>query len=193
MSWFHLCHFPLHESRHFLPLLPVNQTMNFYAADLNSPSPYPSNSYPSSPFTAAAYPQFLDPNLARPRSPSPASESYIHASEVVILEPQSFSEIPSAVHILRSNQVVVLNLANMANEEAQRSVDFIAGGAYMCQGSLEKIDINIFLLTPQSTNIRVEGNADQTKATSPQATAKVSTYPEVSINPPNYFISPRAS
>lgn len=99
---------------------------------------------------------------------SAISESFVQTSEVVILEPISFSEVPSAVHILRNNKVVVLNLAKMAREEAQRSVDFIAGGAYMHQGSLEKIDINIFLFTPQNTNIRLESHADQNAPISPQ-------------------------
>lgn len=168
--------------------------MTFHAPDFNSPSPYQSGPYQSGSFApAAAYPQFLDPSPARFPSPSPAPESYIHASEVVILEPRSFSDIPSAVHSLRRNQVVVLNLTNMVHEEAQRSVDFIAGGAYMCRGSLEKIDINIFLLTPQSTNISVDGHQDTAQTTPPQTSLNPNSYPEVSISPPSYFLSPRAS
>ncbi|MEY3297353.1 MAG: hypothetical protein RLZZ597_613 [Cyanobacteriota bacterium] len=123
-------------------------------------SHYTSTDYPPSPiFSSAAH---WDQHQAYTHRAMPVSESYIHTSEVVIIEPQSFSEVPSAVQILRNNKVVVLNLAHMANAEAQRSIDFIAGSAYMCQGSLEKIDVNIFLLTPYSTNIRVE--ASQTQA-----------------------------
>lgn len=172
--------------------------MNFHASDFNpytsNPSnlnPYASNQY--STYATPAYPQFLEPSQPRHyRTPS-EPDSYIQRSEVVILEPQAFAEIPSAVQILRRNQLVVLNLARMSNEEAQRSIDFIAGGAYMCQGSLEKIDVNIFLLTPQDTNIRVEENQSQARSDSPQEPSSLGTNPDVAISSPNYFLTPRAS
>lgn len=137
--------------------------MNFHApAFSHEPfSHYNSDSFFSSPVN-------LNHHQAYPPRATSVRESYIQASEVVILEPQSFIDVPPAVQILRNNKVVVLNLAHMSNVEAQRSIDFIAGGAYMCQGSLEKIDINIFLLTPQSTNIRVETSSLQTTSDSAQ-------------------------
>jgi FtsZ-interacting cell division protein YlmF len=130
--------------------------MTFQSPALNhyTPSYYTANS-------SFTYPSDISQVLDSSQNTKTTPESYIQTSEVVILEPTSFSEVPSAVQILRNNQVVVLNLANMAKEEAQRSVDFIAGGAYMYQGSLEKIDIHIFLFTPRNTNIRVENYADQ--------------------------------
>ncbi|QQE64055.1 cell division protein SepF [Leptolyngbya sp. BL0902] len=131
--------------------------MNFQAPAFHCDtfSHYPSDSFFSSPVN-------LSHQQSYPYRTTSVREGYIQASEVVILEPQSFEEVPPAVQILRNNKVVVLNLAHMMNAEAQRSIDFIAGGAYMCQGSLEKIDANIFLLTPQSTNIRVEASQAQT-------------------------------
>lgn len=151
---FHSCHYTAGLFRLFF--ISVSIAMTFQAPAFNhyTPSYYTANSgFPCSSDSS----QILGSSQNTKTTP----ESYIQTSEVVILEPTSFSEVPSAVHILRNNQVVVLNLANMAKEEAQRSVDFIAGGAYMYQGSLEKIDINIFLFTPRNTNIRVENHADQ--------------------------------
>ena len=160
--------------------------MTFQAPAFNhyTPSYYtPSSEFPHSSEFSQGY---------SPRSAA-ISESYIQTSEVVILEPTSFSEVPSAVHILRNNQVVVLNLANMAREEAQRSVDFIAGGAYMHQGSLEKIDINIFLFTPRNTNIRLESHADQNAPAFPQDTPLQTPQPSFSGHPSQPFFAHQAS
>lgn len=122
--------------------------MTFPAYSVNDDAPPRGFLYPQS----SGLPQTI------PQGIPTTSENYIHASEVVILEPQSFAEIPTAVQVIRNNKVVVLNLAHMGYEDAQRSVDFIAGGAYMCQGCLEKIDTSIFLFTPRHTHVRIATN-----------------------------------
>lgn len=156
--------------------------MKFHAPSFNSHASAESFSFPQ--FSA-----YSQPTAYRGAS----SESYVHASEVVILEPQSFSEIPSVVQILRNNQVVVLNLVKMNSEEAQRSVDFIAGGAYMCQGYLEKIDVNIFLCTPYHTNIRVESRSGQDTPESSSEFASQSHQPHFSEKSPHYPLAHQAS
>lgn len=94
------------------------------------------------------------------------------ASVVVIIEPTSFSEVSSAIDILRNNQVAVLNLMQMNVAEAQRAIDFVAGGVYMFEGSIEKIDTNIFLFTPPNTNITFDDSShnleDMTAESMPQ-------------------------
>lgn len=172
-------------------LTPNSYASNPYSSNSYGSNPYRSRSYPSP--TASSYSQVLGQSQTEGYGAVAPSESYIHASEVVILEPQSFSDIPSAVQMLRSNQVVVLNLAKMANAEAQRSVDFIAGGAYMCQGSLEKIDINIFLFTPQNTNIRVQAGQDQDDVYDHPDASPQPANSNITLNPPHYFLTPRAS
>ena len=79
-------------------------------------------------------------------------------AEVVILEPTSFEEMPEAIQALRKQQTVVLNLIHMGHEDAQRSVDFLAGGPIMFNGSLEKIDQKVFIFAPQNTEIFFDGN-----------------------------------
>lgn len=154
------------------------------------------NHYTPSYYTpSSGFPNLSDfsQNQSYPHRSTAISESFVQTSEVVILEPTSFSEIPSAVHILRNNQVVVLNLANMAREEAQRSVDFIAGGAYIHQGSLEKIDINIFLFTPRNTNIRLESHTDQNTPLSPEDEPIQASQPRAFSHPSQQFLVHQAS
>ena len=44
------------------------------------------------------------------------------------MEPRSFDEMPQAIQALRERKTVILNLTMMDPDQAQRAVDFIAGG-----------------------------------------------------------------
>jgi cell division inhibitor SepF len=83
-------------------------------------------------------------------------------SEVVILQPRSFEEIPQAVRILRERKSVILNMLHMNPEEAQRSVDFVAGGVFAIDGHQERLGENIFLFTPNVVQITAHGSAQPT-------------------------------
>lgn len=74
-------------------------------------------------------------------------------SEVVILQPRSFEEIPQAVKLLRERKSVVLNMMLMDPDQAQRSVDFVAGGVFAIDGHQERLGENIFLFTPNVVQI----------------------------------------
>lgn len=74
-------------------------------------------------------------------------------SEVVVLEPRSFEEIPQVIQSLREHKAIVLNLASMDPNQAQRAVDFAAGGTYAIDGHQEKIGEGIFLFTPRYVQI----------------------------------------
>ncbi len=54
---------------------------------------------------------------------------------------------------LRERKSVVLNLNVMDPEEAQRAVDFVAGGTYAIDGHQERIGESIFLFTPNSVKV----------------------------------------
>lgn len=71
-------------------------------------------------------------------------------SEVVVMEPHSFEEIPKAVRSIQEGKSVVLNLTILDPDAAQRAVDFVAGGTYGMKGHQERIGESIFLFTPQA-------------------------------------------
>ncbi len=77
-------------------------------------------------------------------------------SEVVVIEPQSFEEMPQVIRSLRERKSVVLNLTHMDADQAQRSVDFIAGGTYAIDGHQERIGESIFLFTPNCVQVRTQ-------------------------------------
>lgn len=74
-------------------------------------------------------------------------------AEVVVIEPHSFEEMPQVIQTLRERKSVVLNLNSMEPEEAQRAVDFVAGGTYAIDGHQERIGESIFLFTPSCVKV----------------------------------------
>lgn len=83
-------------------------------------------------------------------------------AELVIMEPLSFQEVPAAVIALRERKVVVLNLGNLDADEAQRSVDYVAGGTFALDGHQERIGKCVFLFTPHSVQITAQTAAAMT-------------------------------
>ncbi len=69
-------------------------------------------------------------------------------AEVVVLEPRSFEEMPQVIQALRERKSVVLNLTMMDPDQAQRAVDFVAGGTFAIEGHQERVGESIFLFTP---------------------------------------------
>jgi cell division inhibitor SepF len=95
-----------------------------------------------------------EPTIAPPRSNvigMPGISNSI--AEVVVVEPHSFEEMPQVIQTLRERKSVVLNLNIMDPEEAQRAVDFIAGGTYAIDGHQERIGESIFLFTPSCVKV----------------------------------------
>lgn len=91
-------------------------------------------------------------------------------SEVMVMEPRSFEEMPQAIQALRERKSVVLNLTMMDPDQAQRAVDFVAGGTYAIDGHQERIGESIFLFTPSCVQVSTQSNNFETPA-QPQAYA----------------------
>jgi cell division inhibitor SepF len=81
-----------------------------------------------------------------------------NASEMVLIEPRAFEEMPQVIDALRQQKSVILNMTLIRQEEAQRSVDFVAGGTYAMDGHYERIGDNIFLFTPSCVQVSTPSN-----------------------------------
>ena len=79
-------------------------------------------------------------------------------SEMILIEPRSFEEMPQVIDALRHRKSVILNMTLIRQEEAQRSVDFVAGGTYAIDGHYERIGDNIFLFTPNCVQVSTPNN-----------------------------------
>jgi cell division inhibitor SepF len=90
------------------------------------------------------------------------------ASEVVVMEPRSFEEMPQAIQALRERKSVVLNLTTMDPDQAQRAVDFVAGGTYAIDGHQERIGESIFLFTPNCVHVSTPTDIEEDMPMVPQ-------------------------
>lgn len=80
-------------------------------------------------------------------------------TEVMVIEPRSFEEMPQAIQALRERKSVVLNLTMMDPDQAQRAVDFVAGGTYAIDGHQERVGESIFLFTPNCVQVVTQSGA----------------------------------
>lgn len=96
------------------------------------------------------------------------------ASEVIVMEPRSFEEMPQAIQALREKKTVVLNLTMMDGDQAQRAVDFVAGGTFAIDGHQERVGESIFLFTPGCVQVTTNSGGeivDQTPRQAPRQPA----------------------
>jgi cell division inhibitor SepF len=92
-------------------------------------------------------------------------------TEMVMMQPRSFQEMPKAVDALRERKSVVLDLSLMDTEQAQRSADYVAGGAFAIDGHQRHLGACVFLFTPSSVQISHYSSANPAASapTSPSA------------------------
>ncbi len=88
-------------------------------------------------------------------------------SEMVLIEPRTFEEMPQVIDALRQQKSIILNMTLIRQEEAQRAVDFVAGGTYAIDGHYERIGDNIFLFTPNCVQVSTPSNVMTEVITAP--------------------------
>jgi cell division inhibitor SepF len=86
-------------------------------------------------------------------------------AEVLLMEPRSFDEMPRAIQALRERRTVILNLTMMEPDQAQRAVDFVAGGTYAIDGHQERVGESIFLFAPSCVTVTTATGEDATSPT----------------------------
>jgi len=86
-------------------------------------------------------------------------------AEVFLMEPRSFDEMPRAIQALRERKTVILNLTMMEPDQAQRAVDFVAGGTFAIDGHQERVGESIFLFAPSCVTVTTSGGEDAASPT----------------------------
>jgi cell division inhibitor SepF len=74
-------------------------------------------------------------------------------SELVVMYPRKFEEMPAMIEALRERKSIVVNLTTIEPDQAQRCVDFIAGATYAIDGKQERVADSIFLFTPSCVTL----------------------------------------
>jgi len=65
---------------------------------------------------------------------------------------------------LRERKTVILNLTMMEPDQAQRAVDFVAGGTFAIDGHQERVGESIFLFAPSCVTV---SNASHDESSAP--------------------------
>jgi cell division inhibitor SepF len=87
------------------------------------------------------------------------------AAEVTLMEPRSFDEMPRAIQALRERKTVILNLTMMEPDQAQRAVDFVAGGTFAIDGHQERVGESIFLFAPSCVTVTTASSEEASSPT----------------------------
>jgi len=87
------------------------------------------------------------------------------AAEVTLMEPRSFDEMPRAIQALRERKTVILNLTMMEPDQAQRAVDFVAGGTFAIDGHQERVGESIFLFAPSCVTVTTAASDEASSPT----------------------------
>merc|ERR1711991_896711 len=105
------------------------------------------------------------------------------AAEVNVMEPRSFDEMPRAIQALRERKTVILNLTMMEPDQAQRAVDFVAGGTFAIDGHQERVGESIFLFAPSCVTVTNTSQEETSSPTVVSREADVAEQPEVAAAP----------
>ena len=90
------------------------------------------------------------------RTPGGSKVVNIHTTaqmQVVLVKPDRFDNVSDIADHLRSKHAVVLNLEATNKDVARRLVDFLSGCAYALDGTIKKIAISTYIITPYNVDI----------------------------------------
>lgn len=83
----------------------------------------------------------------------------IHTSgnmKLVVHEPLNYEDAPKIVDDLKMKKTVVVNLEQLEPGIKRQIFDFINGGLYSLEGSIQKVTTDIFVMAP--ANVEIDGN-----------------------------------
>jgi cell division inhibitor SepF len=76
--------------------------------------------------------------------------------KLVVHEPLNYEDAPKIVDDLKMRKTVVVNLEQLEPGIKRQIFDFINGGLYSLEGSIQKVTKDIFVLAPN--NVEIDGN-----------------------------------
>ena len=111
------------------------------------------------------------------------------SAEVNLMEPRSFDEMPRAIQALRERKTVILNLTMMEPDQAQRAVDFVAGGTFAIDGHQERVGESIFLFAPSCVTVTNTSHEETSSPTVVNREKEVAEPESTSAPPPSWGTS----
>lgn len=72
------------------------------------------------------------------------------------VHPRSYDDARTVGELFREGNPVIMNLTEMADNDAKRIVDFAAGLIFGSRGSIERVSNKVFLLSPANVEVAAE-------------------------------------
>ncbi len=73
--------------------------------------------------------------------------------QVVLVKPERFENASEIADHLRDKRTVVLNLESTDKNIARRLIDFLSGVAYANEGTIKKVALSTYIITPYNVEI----------------------------------------
>lgn len=78
------------------------------------------------------------------------------AYRIITLQPRSYNEARTIGEHYRAGNPVIINLDDMEEGERKRLVDFASGLVFGLHGTIERVSLKVFLLSPANVNVSTE-------------------------------------
>lgn len=72
---------------------------------------------------------------------------------ITVCEPRVYSEVEDMATLLMDRNAIIVNFSKMDKSQASRVIDYLTGIIFAVQGSVQKLQSEIFLFTPSDITI----------------------------------------
>lgn len=97
------------------------------------------------------------PPVSPPPAPAKPPVEVVHEPvRVHVIEPIEFGDAQEIGDRLKENQPVIITLTDVDADLARRLIDFCSGATYVLGGGMERVQKNVFLLTPSNVEVPPE-------------------------------------
>lgn len=77
-------------------------------------------------------------------------------NRITTIHPRTYNEAKTIGESFREGTPVIMNLSDMADDDAKRLVDFAAGLVFGLSGTIERVTSKVFLLSPAHVEVESE-------------------------------------
>ncbi|MBO4218389.1 MAG: cell division protein SepF [Erysipelotrichaceae bacterium] len=98
-------------------------------------------------------------NTSEYEEPSNEAVANMNA-RMIINEPRSYEDARIIADYLLQKKACVVNIHRLQESGATRLLDFLSGTIYAINGTVQKIDDNVFLFAPKELPVGSSGNDD---------------------------------
>ena len=97
--------------------------------------------------------QYQPPQFSQPVQPGMGVSGPNDYMGIIKYEPRSPEDVQVLIDYIKQCKYAIVKLDTVPPDDAQRILDFVSGAAYALNGSVSRIEGNIFLVSPQGAEI----------------------------------------